>query len=226
MGGANGRSAEAVLTRPGPGDLTYVVAPEGGPVGPALSVLLESLLFVAHEPVAVADLARALEVERRAVERALAELAEDCAGRGVRLQRTGDRVQLVTAPEAAEAVSRFLGLAASGRLSRAALEVLSIVAYRQPVTRPEIDELRAVSSEAALRTLIGRGLVEAVGRRETVGHPVEYGTTFQFLEYFGLASLAELPPEASLSEREREPASATVGDEAVEDADSEAGRGG
>jgi segregation and condensation protein B len=109
------------------------------------------------------------------------------------VQHTHDEVQLVTAPGAAEAVQRFLGLEASGRLSGAALEVLSIVADRQPVTRPEIDELRGVNSEAALRTLAGRGLVEPVGRRETVGYPVEYATTFRFLEYFGLASLEDLP---------------------------------
>jgi segregation and condensation protein B len=106
---------------------------------------------------------------------------------------------MVTAPEAAEAVQRFLGLEASARLSPAALEVLAMVAYRQPVTRPEIDALRGVNSEAALRTLMGRGLVEPVGRRTTVGHPIEYATTFLFLEYFGLTGLEDLPPVEALA---------------------------
>lgn len=164
---------------------------------PALAAQVEAILFVADEPVAVADLSRALLADRRAVEAALDEMAAACAERGVRLQRANGRVQLVTAPEMADAVGRFLGLESSTRLSRAALEVLSIVAYKQPVTRPEVDEVRGVCSDAALGTLVSRGLVESLGRRETVGHPVEYGTTFRFLEYFGLSRLEDLPiPEA------------------------------
>lgn len=159
-----------------------------------LSVLVEGMLFVAGGPVAVADLARALEVDRRTVQLALAELAEANRGRGVRLQQVNGQVQMVSAPEAAEAIGRFLGLESSARLSSAALEVLAMVAYRQPVTRPEVDALRGVNSEAALRTLMARGLVEPIGRRETVGHPIEYATTFLFLEYFGLTGLHELPP--------------------------------
>ncbi len=160
---------------------------------PALAAQVEAILFVADEPVAVTDLARALAAERRAVDAALDELAVACGERGVRLQRANGQVQLVTAPEMAEAVARFLGLESNARLSRAALEVLSIVAYRQPVTRPELDEVRGVCSDAALGTLVTRGLVEPLGRRETVGHPVEYGTTFRFLEYFGLTRLDDLP---------------------------------
>ena len=160
-----------------------------------LTALVEAVLFVADAPVAVADLARALDVAKGAVERSLAELATVCdGGRGVRLQRTNGMVQLVSAPEAAGAIECFLGLEQSTRLSRAALDTLSIIAYRQPVTRPEIDALRGVDSDGVLRTLLARGLTEVVGRRDTVGHPVEYGTTFLFLEYFGLTGLGDLPP--------------------------------
>lgn len=173
---------------------------ETSPTPPAL--LVESILFVADRPVAVAELAQVLGSDRRAVEQALGEIERACAARGVRLQRAGSQVQLVSAPEAAEAIQRFLGLESSTRLSAAALEVLSIIAYRQPVTRPEIEDLRGVNSDGVLRTLLMRGLVAPVGRRETVGHPVEYGTTFQFLEYFGLQSLGDLPPLASLIEPE------------------------
>ncbi len=182
------------------GDAAAANGHSSGKDATSMSALIESLLFVADEPVAVGDLARALEVDRRVVDRALDQLAASCGVRGVRLQRTNGRVQMVTAPEAAEAIQRFLGLEASARLSRAALEVLAIVSYRQPVTRPEIDTVRGVNSEASLRTLMARGLVEPVGRRETVGHPIEYATTFLFLEYFGLAGLHELPPIEAFAE--------------------------
>jgi segregation and condensation protein B len=160
----------------------------------SLPALIEGVLFVSDGPVGVTSLAKALDASRSQVEAALSELAVTYDQRGVRLQRTNGHVQLVSAPEAADVIQRYLGLERSSRLSRAALETLSIVAYRQPVTRPEIDELRGVNSEGVLRTVIARGLVEPVGRRLTVGHPIEYGTTFQFLEYFGLGSLDELPP--------------------------------
>lgn len=165
---------------------------DGEPSAP--SALIESILFVADRPVAVTELSRALDLSRPAVDRALESLAEDCLARGVRLQRNNGHVQLVSAPESAPAVQRFLGLEDSARLSRAALEALSIIAYRQPITRPEIDDLRGVNSDGVLRTLLARGMTEPVGQRETVGHPIEYGTTFRFLEYFGIPSLEALPP--------------------------------
>ncbi len=161
---------------------------------PSLAALIESVLFVADRPIAVRDLSRALEVDRPAVEQALEELGRSLSQRGVRLQRSNGCVRMVTAPESAAIVQRFLGLDSSSRLSRAALEVLAIIAYRQPITRPEIEALRGVDSEAPLRTLLARELVAAMSRRSTVGHPFEYGTTFRFLEYFGLSSLSELPP--------------------------------
>ncbi len=159
-----------------------------------LAATVESLLFVADAPVSVSHLAEALEHDERDVEAALQTLAEGYTGRGVRLQRKGNRVQLVSAPEAAPAIERFLGLSQSGKLSAAALEALAIVAYEQPVTRPQIEAIRGVSSDGVLRTLLSKGLIEEVGRLETVGHPVLFGTTFEFLQYFGLSSLGELPP--------------------------------
>jgi segregation and condensation protein B len=155
---------------------------------------VESLLFVADGPVSVGHLAEALEITAGQVERALADLAVAYTGRGLRLQRIGGRVQLATTPEAAPYVERFLGLEARTRLSRAALETLAIVVYRQPVTRPEIESIRGVSSDSVLRTLLGVGLVEEVGRAPTVGRPILYGSTFEFLQHFGLSSLEELPP--------------------------------
>jgi len=159
-----------------------------------LPALVESLLFVADEPVTVARLAQALEVEIDAVEAALQEISADGFQRGVRLQRKGDRVQLVTRPEAAAYVERFLGLELTGRLSQAALETLAIIAYRQPCTRAQIEAVRGVNCDSVLKNLLAKGLIEEIGRLETVGHPIQYGTTFAFLQHFGLKSLDDLPP--------------------------------
>lgn len=103
-------------------------------------------------------------------------------------------VQLTTAAEAGAAVERFLGLELTTRLSQAALEVLAIVAYLQPATRPQIDQLRGVNSDGALRSLLSKGLIEEVGRLEKPGRPILYGTTADFLQSFGLGALTEMPP--------------------------------
>jgi segregation and condensation protein B len=165
------------------------------PPTPTLSLvqLVESLLFVAGEPVTVTQLARTLEVSEAAVAAAVATLGAACAERGVRIQRHGEQVQLVSAPEAARAVGRFLGVQASGRLSSAALEVLAIIAYRQPLTRAQIDAVRGVDSSGSLRALLTRELICEAGRVETVGRPILYATTPTFLQQFGLTSLNDLP---------------------------------
>ena len=159
----------------------------------SLAARVESLLFVADAPVSTSRLAEALEVTPTWVERALTELEVVSVERGLRLQRAGNYVQLISAPEAAADVERFLGLEARTRLSRAALETLAIIAYRQPITRPEIEAIRGVSSDSVLRTLLSVGVIEDVGRAPTVGRPILYGTTFEFLQYFGLRSMEELP---------------------------------
>jgi segregation and condensation protein B len=164
------------------------------PGGPSLRTLIEALLFVASEPVAVADLARALEEEESVVAAVLDEWARAHAAGGIRLQHLGGRVQLVSAPEAAPYIERLLGLHHSGRLSAAALETLAIVAYRQPVTRPAIESLRGVDCSSILHTLLQLGLLEERGRAPGPGRPILYGTTFDFLRHFGLHSLEDLPP--------------------------------
>jgi segregation and condensation protein B len=155
---------------------------------------LEAVLFVAEEPVELAELARALEVSVAAVRGLVERLAELCGARGLRVQRQGTRIQLVTAPETAAFVHRFIGHRSEQRLSAAALETLAIIAYRQPVTRPELEAIRGVNCDHAIATLRARGLIEEVGRAETVGRPLLFGTTIRFLEHFGLASPDELPP--------------------------------
>ena len=158
-----------------------------------LKSIIESLLFVVDRPVAVENLVTALEVDQETIEGALQALGTEYQERGIRLQRKGELVQLVSAPEAGPMVERFLGIEISGRLSVAALETLSIVAYRQPVTRSQIEAIRGVRSDGILRSLVRRGLLEEVGRAETVGRPILFGTTFEFLQQFGLQDLRELP---------------------------------
>jgi segregation and condensation protein B len=158
-----------------------------------LPVMVESLLFVASEPVPVTQIAEALEVKLADVEQALAKLNAETETRGLRVLRKGDRVQLTTQPECAPYVERFLGLDLTTRLSKPALETLAIIAYQQPVTRAQIEHVRGVNCDAVLSTLLNRGLIEEVGRLETAGRPIQYGTTFAFLQHFGLRSLDDMP---------------------------------
>lgn len=160
----------------------------------SLPAALEALLFVADEPVETAELARALDISAPALRGQLEALAESLRTRGLRLQHQGTKVQMVTAPEAAPFIEQFFGARAEQRLSAAALETLAIIAYKQPITRPHVEALRGVDSGRAIATLRARGLVEEVGRAESVGRPVLLGTTMQFLEYFGLEHPADLPP--------------------------------
>ena len=159
----------------------------------SIDALLEALLFVADGPVSLEDLAKALDVTPETLEEAVQRLIATGAQRGLRVAHVGRRLQMVTAPEAAPVIERFLGLANAGKLSSAALEALAIVAYRQPITRAQIEAIRGVNSDGVLRTLLARGLIAPVGRLEQAGRPVLYGTTFEFLQYFGIQSLDELP---------------------------------
>lgn len=159
-----------------------------------LKSLVESLLFVAEGPVTVTALARALEVDVPKIEETIAELRRDFSGRGIRVQRSKERLQLVSAPDAAPAIEKFLGLEGGGHLSTPALETLAIIAYRQPITRPALESIRGVNCDGVIHSLVMRGLVQESGRLDTVGHPILYATTFDFLQNFGLSSVEDLPP--------------------------------
>jgi segregation and condensation protein B len=169
-----------------------------------LSSKLEALLFVAAEPVTTAQLATALDVAPSVVERGLNELDTSLATRGLRLQRNAGRFQLTTAPQLAELVERFLGLEATTHLSRAALETLAIIAYQQPVTRPQIDSIRGVNSDSMMKSLLNKGLILESGRADGPGRPILYSTTPEFLQHFGLNSILEMPPLAKPEEEEAE----------------------
>jgi segregation and condensation protein B len=155
---------------------------------------LEALMFVSAEPVTPSQLAVALEISTSAVEQGLTQLGGELQTRGLRIQRQAGRVQLTTASEMSIVIERFLGLEATSRLSRAAIETLSIVAYLQPVTRPQIEAVRGVSSDGVMKSLLVKGLVQEAGRTEGPGRPILYGTSTEFLQHFGLNSLMELPP--------------------------------
>jgi segregation and condensation protein B len=169
-----------------------------------LSVQLEAMLFVAPEPVTLSQMAAALDVAQSVVERGLNELDALLVARGLRLQRHGGRFQLTTAPQLAELIERFLGLEATSHLSRAALETLAIIAYQQPVTRPQIDSIRGVNSDSMMKSLLNKGLILESGRADGPGRPILYSTTPEFLQHFGLSSILEMPSLAS-PEEEGEP---------------------
>jgi segregation and condensation protein B len=159
---------------------------------------IEALLFVAAGAISPSQLATALDIPLRVIENNLEilerRLASNSLPRGLRIQRHHGRVQLTTSPDLAMDIERFLGLETSNKLSRAALETLAIIAYQQPVTRPEIDAVRGVSSDGVLKSLLSKGLVQEIGRAERPGRPILYTTTSDFLQHFGLNSLEELPP--------------------------------
>ena len=162
-----------------------------------LPSLIESILFVAEEPVEVPLLAQALRRPAEEIEGALTELEERCMLGGTRVQRTGELVQLVTNPDAGPYVERFLGLESRQRISGAALEALAIIGYKQPLTRAGVEQIRGVNSDAAIASLIARGLIEEVGKAPGPGRPALLGTTMRFLEHFGLANPTDLPPLAT-----------------------------
>ena len=161
---------------------------------------LEALLFVSDEPVAAVVLAQALGVERREAEELCEELVRSYEARaaGIVLRSVAGGWRLATHPDAAPVVEQYVLSSRHARLTKAALETLSIVAYKQPVTRHQISSIRGVNSDGVLRALADRALVAEVGREETPGRPLLYGTTPEFLERLGLASLSALPPLAPL----------------------------
>jgi segregation and condensation protein B len=162
------------------------------PAPQELDGALECFLFVSPEPVTPSQIAAVLEIDERAAREALEGLRERYRSRGLQVIRVAGGYQLCTRTEHAEAVSRFLRPPAQ-RLSRPALETLAVIAYRQPITQPELEAIRGVNCSGVVRTLLDRGLIVEKGRKETVGRPILYVTTDQFLKQFGLKDLTELP---------------------------------
>jgi segregation and condensation protein B len=164
---------------------------------------IEALLFATDSPLTVARLRKLLpETGASELKAAVAELASEYAeaGHAFTIVEFGGGWQIATRPEYAPLVEQLLRTRRYARLSRAGLEVLAIIAYRQPITRLEIDEIRGVQSSAALATLQERNLVAVVGRSDTIGHPLLYGTTREFLNHLGLSGLTQLPDLPSLED--------------------------
>ncbi len=184
---------------------------------------LESLFFVSDEPLSASVLAQTLEADRRDVENACDALAKELEdrGSGLVLRNVAGGWRLFTHPGVAAMVERFVLSSRQARLTKAALETLAIVAYKQPVTRHQVSGIRGVNSDGVLRALQDRGLIEESGREEAPGRPVLYGTTPGFLERLGLPSLAALPSLAPLLDPEGEDTGEALADPIMDEGDEE-----
>ncbi|MBE5811207.1 MAG: SMC-Scp complex subunit ScpB [Clostridiales bacterium] len=174
-----------------------------------LSGRIEAILFVAGEPVRIEDLAKALNVTVRAVENEVVKLRDeyDFHQRGFTLKRFGHQVQLATRALYATDVVHLLQPVQKQSLTQAAMETLAVVAYKQPVTRAEVEQVRGVKCDYSIQSLVNKELIMEVGRKDTLGRPILYGTTENFLSHFGLTTLEDLPPmpEAPQPEKTEEP---------------------
>lgn len=153
---------------------------------------LEALLFVVDRPITRREAAKLLETSKGDLDRLVTALTQNLTERGITLITHGDELQLASGAEQARAVLAWIGTGGSD-LTAAPLETLAVIAYRQPVTKGGIEEIRGVDADYALRVLLERGLIEEAGRLETAGRPIRYATTLEFLRRFGLSSLADLP---------------------------------
>ena len=175
-----------------------------------LENLIESLLFVAEGPVSLAQIATALDTTPKQVKLALQELEETYQQRGLQLQHIRGRVQITTKPQSSSYIEKFLGLESQQKLTTAALETLAIVAYSQPVSRPQIDGIRGVNSDSVIKNLMFKGLIEETGRSDGPGRAILYSTTSSFLQHFGISSISDMP---SIDENEQKPQTTTEQDQ-------------
>ena len=167
-----------------------------------IAAAIESLLFVSGRPLEYAELRKLLAVDDVDLTSGLQMLNDqlESQGRGIRLQRLGEQVQLVTAPENARYIAALLDLPMTARLTTAGMETLAVISYRQPITRAQIEAIRGVNSDRAVASLVQHGLVVEIGRAQTVGRPALFATTPEFLQLFGLTSLEQLPGTESESQ--------------------------
>lgn len=183
---------------------------------------IESMLFVSGEPLALRELSNNLELKEKNVEEILSEMANEYEdkSRGIRLISINGAYQLVTKSENSDFVQKLLKKNKKHSLSQASIESLAIIAYKQPITRIDIDEIRGVKSESAIARLIERGLIKDIGRLEVPGRPILYGTTDEFLRQFGLKTIKELPSLDLYSDEETQ-SSIDLLNKAIEDMEPE-----
>lgn len=194
------RELEALLAEEESAAAMDAETPDDGPLSAPQSqaeraAVIEALIFVSDEPLSAKDIAAVLKESKEAVSEALKGLAAEFNARqsGLQLREVAGGWQFATRPEYHEHVRAFLKTRPSAKLSIASLETLAVIAYRQPITVPEILEIRGVQSPSAIKTLLDKKLIVAKGRKETVGRPMMYGTSKDFLLQFGLKDLSELP---------------------------------
>ena len=157
--------------------------------------IIESILFAAGDPVSYKELSETLEINEDKVKKVIKEMNRDYEdqSRGIHIVEFNNKLQLSTKPEYGSYIKKMIKQDNRQNLSQAALETLAIISYRQPITRIDIDELRGVRSDRAIATLLEKGLIKECGRLDTVGRPILYGTTEDFLKYFGFKNIKELP---------------------------------
>ena len=174
---------------------------------PNIANIIEAILFVAGEPVKIADLSAALELSEMETMHAVEEMQKrfDLDRRGVALRRYGDHVRMETRPEYAPYVERLLQPVQRQSLSQTVMETLAVIAYRQPATKGEVEQVRGVKCDYSIQALLAKGLIQEAGRKEALGRPILYVTTDKFLEHFGLSDIRELPPLPDPVEKIEEP---------------------
>ncbi|MGH7490084.1 MAG: SMC-Scp complex subunit ScpB [bacterium] len=155
--------------------------------------VIESILFIAERPVKVSEIADSCGVMVAQVQTQALKLIEEYSSRGVRIVRKGDYLQMATSGENTAEVARFFRRELRANLSEAALETLAIVVHQQPITKAQIDQIRGVNSDTSLRLLLVRGLITEVGRKQSLGRPILYGTTMEFMQYFGFEKPEDVP---------------------------------
>lgn len=180
--------------------------------------IIEAILFVAGEPVLLKDIQRNLDVSELEAVQAVDELERHLSEqrRGIVLKRFGGHIQLATRAEYAPYVEKMLQPVQKQSLSHAALETLAVVAYRQPVTRLDVEMVRGVKCDYSIQSLVNKNLIQEVGRKDTVGHPILYGTTDQFLSHFGLSAIEDLPEPIFMNASEEKGEEASLGEEKTE----------
>ena len=167
---------------------------------------IEALLFVASGPASASQIGEALSIPTKEVEEAMAKLQKVYENKhGIAIQSHAGRYQMTTASEYAGDVEKYLGIESTTRLSRAGIETMAIIAYKQPITRPGIDAIRGVSSDGVIKSLLAKGLIQEVGRVEGPGRPILFSTTVDFLQHFGLNSLEQLPPYDVIDNEDEQP---------------------
>ncbi|MFC1686650.1 SMC-Scp complex subunit ScpB [Patescibacteria group bacterium] len=167
-----------------------------------LQSIIESILFVADEPVSLNEFKSITKVKALQITEVLEQIKENLSGRGFNLIEKDKTYQLVSNPQNSEVIAKFFNEELRRDLSQAALEILSIISYKQPVTRVEVDKIRGVHSGGSIRNLAIRGLIEEVGRKDGPGRPILYGTTINFLKHLGLSSPDELPKLEEIENQE------------------------